>query len=56
MDSESLAVVSGISVMTDHNPKVPMYNSHYKSMPVRSVKHKSKLKAFDFELIYEAVL
>ena len=52
MDSESLAVVSGISVMTDHNPKVPMYNSHYKSMP----KHKSKLKAFDFELIYEAVL
>ena len=44
------------TVVTDHKPIVPMYNSHSKSMPVRVAKHKSKLRAFDFEVIYEAGL
>ena len=42
------------TVVTDHKPIVPMFNSHSKSMPVRVAKHKSKLRAFDFEVIYEA--
>ena len=66
VDGESLAVLSGIlankmylygtmfTVVTDHKPIVPMYNSHSKFMPVRVAKHKSKLRAFDFEVIYEA--
>ena len=31
-----------------------MYNSHSKSLPVRVAKHKSKLRGFDFDMIYEA--
>ena len=66
VDGESLAVLSGIltnkmylygtrfTVITDHKPIVPMYNSHSKSIPVRVAKHKSKLRAFDFDVAYEA--
>ena len=42
------------TVVTDHLPIVPMYNSHSKSLPVRVAKHKSKLRGFDFDMIYEA--
>jgi hypothetical protein len=38
----------------DHLPLVPMYKSHSKSLPARVAKHKSKLRAFDFDMIYEA--
>ena len=66
VDGESLGVLSGIlsnkmylygtrfTVVTDHLPIVPMYNSHSKSLPVRVAKHKSKLRGFDFDMIYEA--
>ena len=33
---------------------VPMYTNHSKAMPVRVAKHKSKLRAFDFTVLYEA--
>ena len=30
-----------------------MYSSHSKSLPVRVAKHKSKLRGFDFSVVYE---
>ena len=65
VDGESLAVLTGIhsnkmylygtkfTVVVDHEPLVPMYSSHSKSLPFRVAKHKSKLRGFDFHLIYE---
>ena len=40
--------------MVDHLLLVPMYESHYKALPARVAKHKSKLRAFDFDVVYEA--
>jgi len=65
VDREFLAVLSGIhsnkmylygtkfTVVVDHEPLVPMYNGHSKSLPFRVAKHKSKLRGFDFQLRYE---
>ena len=66
VDGESLGVLTGIltnkmylygqkfEVVVDHQPLVPMYSSHSKSLPARIAKHKSKLRAFDFDMVYEA--
>ena len=66
VDGESLGIMSGVlsntmylygtkfDVVVDHLPLVPMYNNHSKSLPARVAKHKSKLRAFDFNVIYEA--
>ena len=65
VDGESLGVLSGImanrmylygtkfEVVVDHKPLVSMYSSHSKSLPVRVAKHKSKLRGFDFSVVYE---
>ena len=65
VDGESLGVLTGIlcnklylygtkfTVVVDHLPLVPMYKSHSKALPARVAKHKSKLKAFDFDVVYE---
>ena len=66
VDGESLGVLTGIlsnkmylygtkfTVVVDHLPLVPMYKSHSKALPARVAKHKSKLRAFDFDVVYEA--
>ena len=66
VDGESLGVLTGIlcnklyfygtkcMVVVDHLPLVPMYKYHSKALPVRVAKHKSKLKALDFDVVYEA--
>ena len=41
-------------VWVDHLPLVSMYKSHSKALPARVDKHKSKLRAFDFDVVYEA--
>ena len=65
VDGESLGVLSGIkehrmylyrtrfTCMVDHQPLVPMYNSHSRELPARVARHKSKLTGFDFEVVYE---
>ena len=65
VDGESLAILSGVlpnkmylygpsfEVVTDHLPLVSLYNSHSKSLPARVAKHKSKLRGFDFKVVYE---
>ena len=62
---ESLGIMSGVllnamylygtkfSVVVDHLPLVPMYNNHSKALPARVAKHRSKLRAFDFTVVYE---
>ena len=64
-EGESLAVVHGIltnksflygidfTVITDHLPLVSLYNSPGRAAPVRVAKHRSKLGAFAFKLMYE---
>jgi len=64
VDGESLAVLSGIhsnkmylygtefTVVVDHEPLVPMYNGHSKSLPFRVAKQKSKLRGFNFRLSF----
>ena len=66
VDGESLAILSGIlnnrmylygtkfTVVTDHQPLVSMYKSHSRDLPARVAKHKSKLRGFNFDVIYEA--
>ena len=66
VDGESLAILSGIlsnrtylygdkfTVITDHQPLVPLYKSHSRDLPVRVAKHKSKLLGFNFDVVYEA--
>ena len=63
VDGESLGVLTGIlsnkiylyrtkfMVVVDHLPLVPMYKSHSKALPARVAKHKSKLKAFNFNVV-----
>ena len=40
-------------VVVDHEPLVALYNSHSKELPLRVAKHKNKLRAFDFTVVYE---
>jgi hypothetical protein len=40
--------------VVDHLLLVPMYESHSKALPARVAKHKSKLRAFDFNVVYKA--
>jgi transposase InsO family protein len=66
VEGESLAILSGImsnkmylygtkfTVATDHQALVPLYKSHSKELPVRVARHKSKLRAFNFVVKYEA--
>ena len=42
------------TVVVDHLLLVPMYKSHSKALPARVAKHRSKLRAFDFDVVYEA--
>ena len=65
IDGESLSVYSGIitnrrylygtefSVVTDHEPLVPLYNNPARPAPVRVERHRSKLRHFTFNLKYE---
>ena len=65
IEGESLGVYSGIqvnkmylygtkfTVVTDHQPLVPLYNSPNRPAPLRVERHRSKLRQFDFNLIYE---
>ena len=65
VDGESLGVLTGIKsnkmylygkpfqVVVDHEPLCTMYNQHSREVTVRVAKHKSKLLAFDFEVIYK---
>ena len=65
MDGESLGVYSGIitnrrylygtefTVVTDHQPLVPLYNNPSRPAPVRVERHRSKLRHFTFDLQYE---
>ena len=65
IDGESLAVYSGIvtnrrylygiefTVVNDHEPLVPLYNSPSRPAPVRVERHRSKLRHFMFTLVYE---
>ena len=67
VEGESLAVLSGcmmnrlylyctkFKVVVDHKPLVPLYNSPNRPAPVREDHHKSKLRAFNFKVVYEAV-
>ena len=38
----------------DHKPLVPLYNIHSRPGPVKVDRHKSKLRAFTFKVVYEA--
>ena len=65
VDGESLGVLSGIKsnkmylygkpfqVVVDHEPLCNLYNNHSREVTVRVAKHKSKLLAFDFDVIYK---
>ena len=65
VEGESLGVLSGImtnkqylygtkfDVVVDHKPLLPLYNSPGRPAPVRVDRHKSKLLAFRYKLIYE---
>ena len=64
-EAESLGVYSRImsnamhlygtsfTVVVDHKLLIPMYNSHSRNNIVRVVKHRSKLRSFDFKVRYE---
>ena len=45
---------TNFEVVVDHKPLVPLYNSCNRPAPVRVDRHKSKLLAFDFKVVYEA--
>ena len=65
VEGESLALLSGIKsnrmylygtsfeVVVDHKPLVPLYNTPSRPSPIRVDRHKSKLLAFDFKVVYE---
>ena len=65
IEGESLAVYSGIlvnkmylygtkfTVVSDHQPLIPLYNSPNRPAPLRVERHRSKLRQFDFKLIFE---
>ena len=65
VEGESLAVLSGVKmnkqylygtkfeVVVDHKPLLPLYNSPNRPAPVRVDRHKAKLLAFRFSVVYE---
>ena len=65
VDGESLGVVNMIlskqmylygaqfEVMLDHKPLVSLYNSNSRDLPVRVAKHRSKLRGFNFKVVWE---
>ena len=65
MDGESLVVVIGIlsnrmylystqfEVVVDHEPFISLYNSNSRDLPVRVAKHRSKLRGFNFKVVWE---
>ena len=65
VEGESLAVLSGVmmnkqylygtkfEVVVDHKPLLPLYNSPNRPAPVRVDRHKAKLLAFRFKVVYE---
>ena len=65
MEGESLGVLSGIrthkqylygtqfEVVVDHEPLVILYNSK-KELPARVAKHVSKLKSYQFKVVYQS--
>ena len=40
-------------MVVDHEPLCNLYNQHSREVTVRVAKHKSKLLALDFEVIYK---
>ena len=40
-------------IVTDHEPLVPLYNNPARPATVRIDRHRSKLRQFDFKLVYE---
>ena len=64
-DGESLGILAGIrsnkmylygrpfQVVVDHEPLCNLYNQHSREVTVWVAKHKSKLLAFDFDIIYK---
>ena len=67
VDSESLGIFANIGsnkmylygrpfqVIVDHEPLCNLYNQHSREVTVRVAKHKSKLLAFSFDVIYQPV-
>jgi len=65
VEGESLAVLTGIKtnrmylygtnfeVVVDHKPLVPLYNSPGRPSPIRVDRHKSKLLAFNYTVVYK---
>ena len=65
IEGESLALFSGtktnsrylygtkFEIVTDHEPLVPLYNNPGRPAPVRVERHRSKLRQFDFKVVYE---
>ena len=65
VDGESLGILARIGsnkmylygrlfqVVVDHEPLCNLYNQHSREVTVRVAKHKSKLLAFNFEVIYK---
>ena len=65
VDWESLGILAGIrsnkmylyrrpfQVVVDHEPLCNLYNQHSREVTVRVAKHKSKLLAFDFDMMYQ---
>ena len=37
----------------DHEPLVSLYNSNSRDLPVRVAKHRSKLRGFNFKVVWE---
>ena len=44
---------TSFEVVTDDEPLVPLYNNPSRPAPVRVERHRSKLRQFDFKLVYE---
>ena len=65
VDGESLGILASIrsnkmylygrpfQVIVDHKPLCNLYNQHSREVMVRVAKHKSKLLAFSFDVIYQ---
>ena len=65
VDRESLGVFSKIKepqmylyrtmfmCVVDHEPGVPLYNSHSRELPVKVARHRFKLTRFNFVVVYE---
>ena len=65
VEGESLGLLHGIlenkmylygtrfTVIVDHKPLIDIFLGHWKSLPMRVARHKSKVSCFDFNVVYE---